>query len=461
MNPAGFAPVVRHDPDGHRPIHSTERKKTMMSSNPPHDAPAVIRRAGPPPAVRGCESLAPEAPPPITCAAHTVARGPRRALGTVLMLLACAMALTGPETAARGTQVSTAATTNDGAKWRIGYYEGGPYLQYLQTLQATVKGLMKLGWIEPVTLPPQDGEETAALWQWLSKNARSRYVEFVADAHYSVSWDDKRRAAVSEEVLQRLASGNDLDLLIAMGTWAGKDFANDRHGTPTVVMSTSDPLSAGIIKSVEDSGLAHLHARVDPDRYKRQLTVFHEITRFKRLGVAYEDSVNGRSYAALEDVRELSRSRGFEVEECHTRSDIADTRAAETSVEECIERLVRTADAIYVTEQGGVTRRSIPRLVRIANEHHVPTFSQAGPGEVELGIMVSLSQAGFRYVGEFHAETIARIFNGAKPNDLEQLFEEPPKIAINLKTAELVGFDPPVVLLGAADEIFHEIRGHD
>ena len=40
---------------------------------------------------------------------------------------------------------------------------------------------------------------------------------------------------------------------------------------------------------------------------------------------------------------------------------------------------------------------------------------------------------------------------------LLQLFEEPPKIAINLKTAEIIGFDPPIVLLGATDEIFHEI----
>ena len=33
----------------------------------------------------------------------------------------------------------------------------------------------------------------------------------------------------------------------------------------TIVMSTSDPLSAGIIESVQDSALAHRHARVDPD----------------------------------------------------------------------------------------------------------------------------------------------------------------------------------------------------
>ena len=49
------------------------------------------------------------------------------------------------------------------------------------------------------------------------------------------------------------------------------------------------------------------------------------------------------------------------------------------------------------------------------------------------------------------------MFNGAFPNQLHQLFEEPPKIAINLKTAELIGFNPPVVLLGAADEIFQSI----
>jgi len=45
------------------------------------------------------------------------------------------------------------------------------------------------------------------------------------------------------------------------------------------------------------------------------------------------------------------------------------------------------------------------------------------------------------------------------PNELDQLFEEPPKIAINLKTAELIGFDPPVIILGAADEIFTETVG--
>ena len=40
-------------------------------------------------------------------------------------------------------------------------------------------------------------------------------------------------------------------------------------------------INAEIIRSVEDSGLDHVHARVDPWRYERQVRVFHNIIGFK------------------------------------------------------------------------------------------------------------------------------------------------------------------------------------
>lgn len=376
-----------------------------------------------------------------------------------LMVFALALAFLWGQDAQGGDKgtFSTAPTTKNGQRWRIAYFEGGEYIDYQKTLAETIRALMKLGWIEMSEIPPQKGEETKALWNWLSTPGRSKYLDFVQDAHYSTNWDDDLRSKTVESVLRRLNEQKDIDLLIAMGTAAAKEFANDRHKTPTIVISASDPLGAGIIKSVEDSGFEHLHAQVDPNRYDRQLRVFHEIIGFKRLGVAYEDTVNGRSYAALDKIEKVSKDRGFEVVRCHTKSDISDARLAEESVMHCFNELSKTADAIYVTLQGGVNMRSIPQLVRIANQNHIPTFSQSGSEEVKYGFLVSISQAGFKYVGEFHAEIIAKVLNGAKPNQLGQLFEEPPKIAINLKTAELIGFDPPVVLLGAADEIFRDI----
>jgi len=349
-------------------------------------------------------------------------------------------------------------TKNNGEKWLVGYYEGGAYINYQKQLTETVKGLMQLGWLETADLPKQSGETTDTLWKWLSTEAKSDYIEFVADAHYSAFWEKDTRSKVEDEIVLRLNNTKDIDLMIGMGTWAGKGLANYRHRTNTLVFSTSNPISSGIIKSVEDSGFDHVHVRVDPKRNERQLKVFHEMIGFHKLGVVYEDSLAGRSYAAIDTVEALAKTHNFKIVRCHTKSDISDQKLAEKGVIKCFNELVKKADAIYVTQQGGVSSRSVPQLVKIANQNKIPTFSQSGAGEVSYGILASLSRAGYKYVGRFHAETIAKVFNGALPNQLNQLYEEPPKIALNLKTAEIIGFDPPIVLLGATDELFDEIQ---
>jgi ABC-type uncharacterized transport system substrate-binding protein len=242
-----------------------------------------------------------------------------------------------------------------------------------------------------------------------------------------------------------------------MGTWAGKDLANNKHSTATMVLSTSDPISADIIKSVENSGFDHVHAHVDPDRWERQILLFHDVIGFKKLGLAYEDSISGRSYAATDVVEKVAKKRGFEIIKCHTQSDVSNTQIAENSVKSCLNSLSKKVDAIYITEQGGINNNSIPELVRIVNNKRIPTFAQYGSEMVKYGFLVSTSTAGYKYVGEFHAETFAKVFNGARPNQINQLFEEPPKIAINLKTAEVIGYNPSLVILGAADEIFNDI----
>ena len=358
----------------------------------------------------------------------------------------------------RARRLQGRATTNDGKKWRIGYYEGGAYINYQQQLTETVKGLMQLGWVETADLPKQSGESTDTLWKWLSTEAKSEYIEFIADAHYTALWEKNTRTEIEDEIVLRLNNDKDIDLMIGMGTWAGKGLANYRHRTNTLVFSTSNPISSGIIKSVEDSGFDHVHVRVDPKRNERQLKVFHEMVGFHKLGVVYEDSIAGRSYAAIDTIEALAKTHDFEIIRCHTKSDISDKKLAEEGVIKCFNQLAKKADAIYVTQQGGVNSRSVPFLVEIANENKIPTFSQSGAGEVSYGVLASLSRAGYKYVGRFHAETIAKVFNGAQPNQLNQLYEEPPKIALNLKTAEIIGFDPPIVLLGATDELFDEIK---
>lgn len=60
--------------------------------------------------------------------------------------------------------------------------------------------------------------------------------------------------------------------------------------------------------------------------------------------------------------------------------------------------------------------------------------------------------------GLFFASNMARIFNGAKPRALSQVMEESPRIAINLKTAEIVGLYLYADILAAADQVFQIIE---
>ena len=364
-----------------------------------------------------------------------------------------------PVIAADQKEFSTNPHKKNGKKWRVGYYEGGEYIAYQQFLEEAIKGLMKLGWIENAKIPKWSGEQTKDLWSWLTNDIKSKYIEFVKNAHYSANWDDKLRVKTAESVIKRLNSKKDIDLIIAMGTWAGQDLANDKHHVPTIVLSASDAIGAGIVKSIEDSGRDHVFSRVDPYRYERQLRTFHDVVGFNTLGIAYEDTVAGRSIAALEKVEKVAKERKYKIVRCYTKDDVPDRKIAEETVKQCFQTLgKKNVDAIYATVQNGISSNSVSELVDMMNDYSIPTFSQLGSQEVEWGFLLSLSQASYKDVGEFNAKVIAKVFNGAKPRQLDQLFEAPPKIAINLKTAEIIGFNPPVDVMLAADEIYHDIE---
>ncbi len=368
-------------------------------------------------------------------------------------LISCVSAM-----AADKGNFSVTPVTNHGKKWRIGYFEGGEYVNYQLNFLGIIRGLMDMGWMEKAKIPEQSGEQTAQLWQWLADSTRSRYIEFVKNAHYTGNWDTPLIEKMVPQIISRLNNKKDIDLIIAAGTKAGLKLATNDHHVPTLVISTTDPLAAGIIKSVEDSGFDHVHARVDPYRHERQINLFHDIIGFKKLGIAYQDTEQGRSCAALDSVKKVADERGFKIVPCFTSDESADVKKDEGSVKKCFATLGKTADAIYVTTQNGVNADSIPDLVNIANKYRIPTFTQSHSEQVKYGFLMSISRANFQYVGRFYAQTMAKIFNGAKPRDLGQLFEDPPKIAINLKTAELIGYDPPVDVLTAADEIFDKIE---
>ncbi len=340
-------------------------------------------------------------------------------------------------------------------RWRIAYVESGDYVDYPLTLGETVDGLALLGWLQ-YAQPRPEGLSGPELWKWLSENTESPWLEFVADAYWRPgNFEAEQRAPMRKAISERLHSRADVDLIIAMGTWAGQDMRELGPPVPTIVGSVSDAIASGISDSEHDSGRDNLHARIEPERYQRQLRLFHEIVGFNSLGLVYENSEEGRSYAAVGAAEQVAKELNFRLEHCHAPSaNIALEKAMDNAVNCYAELAGRHVDAVYVTTHRGVTEKSVERIANTLLEARIPSFSMAGSREVKQGLLMSIAQADISHVGLFHAETIARTLNGALPRELSQLWVAPPKIALNLSTSRRIGFDPPVDILLAADEVY-------
>ncbi len=125
----------------------------------------------------------------------------------------------------------------DGRKWRIAYYEAGYYIDYEENLRALIDGLVELGWASPIQIPVIDEENNHLLWDHLALNLESDFIEFVPDAFWSANWQEYKRAQIRQTAIERLNQPDEIDLIIAMGTWAGQDLANDQHAVPTLVFN--------------------------------------------------------------------------------------------------------------------------------------------------------------------------------------------------------------------------------
>ena len=90
-------------------------------------------------------------------------------------------------------------------------------------------------------------------------------------------------------------------------------------------------------------------------------------------------------------------------------------------------------------------------------EADIPSFSQRGPGDTRLGVLMSIAQSNFKAEGMASAQAIVKVMDGVKPRDISQIFTGPLGMAINLKMAMLIGWDPPLEVLVAVDQFYQEI----
>lgn len=354
-------------------------------------------------------------------------------------------------------------------KFRISIMQSGSYFSYSDVFEGMLKGLMTIGWIK--NIPPlmdnfdgyeayEDGKNIANILTELSKYDYSDYLIISPDDFFDLRWQNDN---VEDPQFQRLISPeSDIDLIISYGSQMGAIISKpEEFHTPVMVDSISDPIQLGVLASVKDSGKNYLTGVINPEQDIRQIRLFNSVIKFNTLGIIYEDSELGRTYGAVDDIMRLSAEYGFKViaetdvlPDPEDEEDEAAWEEAEARYVAALDRLCPQVDAVYLAIQAGLSGNSLPEIINILDKHKTPSFIMDGKDFVRKGILLGESDSNLISRGIFNAKKIINILKGRNPRELNQVFEHVPHIAINLGTAQKIGYDVPIDIIASADEVF-------
>ena len=308
---------------------------------------------------------------------------------------------------------------------RIGYLEAGPFWLFDNTWSAFRDGMGK---------------------------HEDMRCEYPADARLSSGWQPEQMRRLPE-LAKQLLQRKDLDLVVGMGTAAVKALLAVNDGrTPILGMGMADPIAAGIVKSAEDSGVDNFTCRVEVDRWSSMYRVFYDVVRFHKMGIMFQNSQEGRVYAALGDAQAIASELGFELV-------LYDGLSSAESTDECRKGLdelhKKGMDAFFIGPLNcfDIGDAGMAPLLQKLNQWKVPTFARDGSDYVKAGALMGFSTwnfgpSGIALAGQAHA-----ILTGTPPRALPMLDQSEPSIALNLATAKAIGFDFPFDVLVTADEL--------
>jgi ABC-type uncharacterized transport system substrate-binding protein len=318
------------------------------------------------------------------------------------------------------------------SKYKIGYIEGGSFWMFDEVMTYIKENLEKEGWKDKVSFPN--------------------------DAHFSPGWANKEEL---EQRAEELMKRRDLAMIIAGGSGATDAIlAANNNRTPIISITVADPVKSKFVLSETDSGTDNYTTRINPSGYKPMFSVFHDVVKFKKLGMIYTDLPNGRIIGNVEDAYEIAEQRGFEIAEYVYKVD----RTKEDPPDDiCLEGLQtlysQGIDAFFIPALSCFdwTKSDVEKLLNFLTEKKIPSFARDGVNYVKSGALLGFSSQQFELQGKFHTNQIIKILEGASPRSLPMLDTTIPAISVNLAVAEKIGFSPSVAILSASDEIFEEI----
>jgi putative tryptophan/tyrosine transport system substrate-binding protein len=313
---------------------------------------------------------------------------------------------------------------------------------------------------EPVALPAPSRKPRRKRGAEAKASARSRHrggnearVMVFRQALQALGWTEGRNVQFiyrwsAGEVTHARPFAKELvdlrsDVILANSTPVAVAVRDTTRTTPTVFVQVSDPVTAGVVQSLERPG-GNLtgFTSFEPSIASKWLELVKRVApNITRVAYLFNPSTAPLFYArAVEGAAPLLSIKPFAAA-VHDADEM----------EPVIEQFARESDSALLVLPDLFTATNRHSIIALATRHRLPAiyparYFVAGGGLMSYGIelLETYRQA---------ASYVDRIFKGERPSDLP--VQQPTKyeLVINLKTAKMLGIEVPPTLLARADEV--------
>ncbi len=336
------------------------------------------------------------------------------------------------------------------SKLRIGYVESEEFIYYPYQLLYTFAGLQRLDVMKMgVEIDPK-ASNSQEIWNSVCDHYQSDRIELVKKFYFNMKDMDKKDYS-------KFINSEDVDLVIVMGTVAGKYFTDYETKNKFMVFAAADPVASGMTKTETERYKDNSFAHIDKARFDRQIRACYKMIKFKKIGVVYQDTPEAYVYSAIEPLRNAAKELNFEIIEEHVdeAKDDADYKRYYSDLKKAYKSLAKKGiDTLYITTATIQDEKLLELLEPDIYKNNIYTIAQSNERQVELGAMLGVTILDTFEQGYFGAEQIKAYLDGTPFNQLEQVNDGTPKMYINYDIAKRVGFKVTLSELLIMDAIY-------
>jgi len=271
-----------------------------------------------------------------------------------------------------------------------------------------------------------------------------------------IEYNANNDLAALDTYIEKLKTETDIDLIFSIGTHSTKRIVKQIKKTPIVFTDLSSPEYSGVLTDWKSS-----HANYTGVETQNYITLginlLYELIEFQSIGMIYLSGSPSHD-GAIEQVTGLSKEVGFKF--LNKGFPLRDDKGQKypddmirKNIKSALDEVVPKVDVFFV-QSSATFDKHFDLFFDSFKKYGVPSAGE--PIYIKRGLVIGIGRDKEEF-GKQCAGYAVKILEGTSPESLPMDVGEKFSILLNVEAATIVGYNPSIDILSAADEIYKEL----